>query len=75
MHPEITFWHTRLRPLRDLVRPLPEKIQVELTSNGEVKINGKIIVAPKEAEETPEQPETNTPVAPTPVPTPAPGQD
>ena len=54
--------------------PLPDKIQVELTSNGEVKINGKI-VAPKEAEETPEQPETNTPVAPTPVPTPAPGQD
>jgi len=54
--------------------PLPDKIQVELTSNGEVKINGKI-VAPKEAEETPEQPETNTPVAPTPVPPPAPGQD
>ncbi len=54
--------------------PLPDKIQVELTSNGEVKINGKI-VAPKEAEEAPEQPETNTPVAPTPVPTPAPGQD
>ena len=53
---------------------LPDKIQVELTSNGEVKINGKI-VAPKEAEEVPEQPETNTPVAPTPVPTPAPGQD
>ena len=56
--------------------PLPDKIQVELTSNGEVKINGKI-VAPKEAEETPEQPETNTPVAPTqtPAPTSAPGQD
>jgi len=54
--------------------PLPDKIRVELTSNGEVKINGKI-VAPKEAEETPEQPEADTPVAPTPVPTPAPGQD
>ena len=53
---------------------LPERIQVELTSDGEVKINGKI-VEPKEAEETPEQPEADTPVAPTPVPTPAPGQD
>ena len=60
--------------LAGIGEPLPDKIQVELTSNGEVKINGKI-VAPKEAEETPEQPEANTPVAPTPVPTPAPGQD
>ena len=53
---------------------LPDKVQVELTSSGEVKINGKI-VEPKEVEGTPEQPETDVPVAPTPVPTPAPGQD
>ncbi len=55
--------------------PLTDKIQVELTSNGEVKINGKIVAPKKEAEEAPEQPEADVPVAPTPVPTPAPGQD
>jgi len=62
--------------LAGIGEPMPERIQVELTSDGEVKINGKI-VEPKEAEETPEQPETDTPVAPTqtPAPTSAPGQD
>ena len=60
--------------LAGIGEPLPDKIQVELTSNGEVKINGKIVET-KEAEETPEQPEADVPVAPTPVPTPAPGQD
>jgi len=62
--------------LAGIGEPMPERIQVELTSDGEVKINGKI-VAPKEAEETPEQPETDIPVAPTqtPAPTSAPGQD
>ena len=60
--------------LAGIGEPLPDKIQVELTSNGEVRINGKI-VEPKEVEETPEQPEAESPVTPTPVPTPAPGQD
>ena len=53
---------------------LPDKIQVELTSDGEVKINGKI-VTPKEAEETPEQPETGGPAAPAPAPIPAPSKE
>lgn len=55
--------------------PLPEKIQVELTSDGEVKINGKVVDT-KEAEETPEQPEADNPIAPIPpVPTPLSDQD
>jgi len=53
---------------------LPDKIQVELTSNGEVKINGKIVES-KEVGGASGQPETDVPVAPTPVPTPVPGQD
>ncbi len=47
---------------------LPEKIQVELTSDGEVRINGKIVES--KVEESPEQPETSTPVSPTPAPVP-----
>ena len=54
---------------------LPQKIKVELTSDGEVRINGKI-VEPKE-EESPKQPETNTPTEPsqTPVPPLGPSQE
>jgi len=52
--------------------PLPERIQVELTSDGEVKINGKIVET-EEAEETPEQPEAD--IAPVPAPIPPSDQD
>jgi chromosome segregation ATPase len=48
---------------------VPDKVQVELTSDGKVKINGKLVEPVKQGDETPApQPEVINPVAPTPVP-------
>ena len=48
---------------------VPDKVQVELTSDGKVKINGKLVEPVKQDDETPTpQPEVINPVAPTPVP-------
>jgi len=48
---------------------VPDKVQVELTSDGKVKINGKPVEPVNQENETPApQPEVINPVAPTPVP-------
>ena len=48
---------------------VPDKVQVELTSDGKVKINGKLVEPVNKDDETPApQPEVINPVAPTPVP-------